>query len=286
MDLEQAGLAAQQVRLQRTLVGAGGDHDIVGRDRALRRFGDKAFAVARQPRHRDAAANRRIDKGSIGLDEFDDLARAGERIGVVMWKGKVGQPHRPVGKLEAQAIPAFAAPALGDAVAFEPRDAQGRAASADGSWQARPARRRSRACRRVQLAWRAPFRRPVGSDAARMIQRRNAAKSRCLGAKTAIDQVPAHALGTLSGERRDQRQALQAAIDGLGSPMGIRPISTTISRRALVAPFSLSVPKGMRWYLVYRSFRTEQRDFAAFRRWIMRAASEPTGRRKGARHAN
>jgi ferric-dicitrate binding protein FerR (iron transport regulator) len=29
----------------------------------------------------------------------------------------------------------------------------------------------------------------------------------------------------------------------------------------------------MRWYLVYRSFRTEQRDFAAFRRWIIRAAA-------------
>jgi len=34
----------------------------------------------------------------------------------------------------------------------------------------------------------------------------------------------------------------------------------------------------MRWYLVYRGFRTEQRDFAAFRRWIMRAAAEPAGR--------
>jgi LysR family glycine cleavage system transcriptional activator len=34
----------------------------------------------------------------------------------------------------------------------------------------------------------------------------------------------------------------------------------------------------MRWYLVYRGFRTEQRDFAAFRRWIIRAAAEPAGR--------
>jgi LysR family glycine cleavage system transcriptional activator len=40
----------------------------------------------------------------------------------------------------------------------------------------------------------------------------------------------------------------------------------------------LSVPKGMRWYLVYRSFQTEQRDFAAFRRWIMHAASGPAAR--------
>ena len=81
-------------------------------------------------------------------------------------------------------------------------------------------------------------------------------------------------------------QALQAAIDGLGIAMGIRPyIDDDLAAGRLVAPFSLSVPKGMRWYLVYRSFRTEQRDFAAFRRWIMRAAAEPAGRRKGARHA-
>jgi LysR family glycine cleavage system transcriptional activator len=33
----------------------------------------------------------------------------------------------------------------------------------------------------------------------------------------------------------------------------------------------------MRWYLVYRSFQTGQRDFSAFRRWIMRAAAGPAG---------
>ena len=79
-------------------------------------------------------------------------------------------------------------------------------------------------------------------------------------------------------------QALQAAIDGLGIAMGIRPyIDDDLAAGRLVAPFALSVPKGMRWYLVYRSFRTEQRDFAAFRRWIMRAAAEPATRRKAAR---
>jgi LysR family glycine cleavage system transcriptional activator len=36
----------------------------------------------------------------------------------------------------------------------------------------------------------------------------------------------------------------------------------------------------MRWYLVYRSFQTEQRDFAAFRRWIIRAAAGPARRGK------
>ena len=76
-------------------------------------------------------------------------------------------------------------------------------------------------------------------------------------------------------------QALQAAIDGLGIAMGIRPyIDDDLAAGRLVAPFDLSVPKDMRWYLVYRSFQTEQRDFAAFRRWIMRAAAGPSARGK------
>jgi LysR family transcriptional regulator, glycine cleavage system transcriptional activator len=80
-------------------------------------------------------------------------------------------------------------------------------------------------------------------------------------------------------------QALQAAIDGLGVAMGIRPyIDDDLAAGRLVAPFELSVPKGERWYLVYRSFQAEQRDFAAFRRWITRAAaaqpaSRPSSRR-------
>src|SRR5215831_5011708 len=71
-------------------------------------------------------------------------------------------------------------------------------------------------------------------------------------------------------------QALQAAADGLGVAMGIRPyIDDDLAAGRLVAPFALSVPKGMRWYLVYRSFQTDQRDFAAFRRWIMHEAAAP-----------
>ena len=71
-------------------------------------------------------------------------------------------------------------------------------------------------------------------------------------------------------------QALQAAADGLGVAMGIRPyIDDDLAAGRLVAPFALSVPKGMRWYLVYRHFRAESRDVAAFRRWIIRAAATP-----------
>jgi hypothetical protein len=53
-------------------------------------------------------------------------------------------------------------------------------------------------------------------------------------------------------------QALQAAVDGLGIAMGIRPyIDDDLAAGRLVAPFALSVPKGMRWYLVYRGFRLQ-----------------------------
>jgi LysR family glycine cleavage system transcriptional activator len=63
--------------------------------------------------------------------------------------------------------------------------------------------------------------------------------------------------------------------------MGIRPyIDDDLAAGRLVTPFELSVPKGMRWYLVYRGFQTGQRDFAAFRRWIMRAAAPPSERRR------
>ena len=81
-------------------------------------------------------------------------------------------------------------------------------------------------------------------------------------------------------------QALQAASDGLGIAMGIRPyIDDDLAAGRLIAPFALSVAKGMRWYLVYRSFQAEQRDFAAFRRWIMRAAAKPAEHKAGKRHA-
>ena len=66
--------------------------------------------------------------------------------------------------------------------------------------------------------------------------------------------------------------------------MGIRPyIDDDLAAGRLVAPFALSVPKGMRWYLVYRGFSTAQRDFTAFRRWVIRAAAEPAQRRKSQR---
>src|SRR5262245_47528692 len=65
-------------------------------------------------------------------------------------------------------------------------------------------------------------------------------------------------------------QAIQAAADGVGVAMGIRPyVDDDLAAGRLVAPFSLSVPKGKQWYLVYRDFRKDQRDFIAFRKWLL-----------------
>jgi LysR family glycine cleavage system transcriptional activator len=68
-------------------------------------------------------------------------------------------------------------------------------------------------------------------------------------------------------------QAIQAAADGVGVAMGIRPyIDDDLAAGRLVAPFELTVPKGQQWYLVYRDFRKDQRDFVAFRKWLLRAS--------------
>jgi LysR family transcriptional regulator, glycine cleavage system transcriptional activator len=68
-------------------------------------------------------------------------------------------------------------------------------------------------------------------------------------------------------------QALQAAADGVGIAMGIRPyIDDDLQAGRLVAPFSLTVPKGQQWYLIYRDIRRDQPDFATFRKWIIAAA--------------
>jgi LysR family glycine cleavage system transcriptional activator len=77
-------------------------------------------------------------------------------------------------------------------------------------------------------------------------------------------------------------QALQAAADGVGVAMGIRPyIDDDLAAGRLVAPFRQSVPKGARWYLVYRAAREAEPAFVAFRDWIVRAARLPSPRKTG-----
>jgi LysR family glycine cleavage system transcriptional activator len=69
-------------------------------------------------------------------------------------------------------------------------------------------------------------------------------------------------------------QALQAAADGVGVAMGIRPyVDDDLKAGRLVAPFALSVSMGKAWYLVHRPARETEPGFAAFRRWIIEVAA-------------
>jgi LysR family glycine cleavage system transcriptional activator len=72
-------------------------------------------------------------------------------------------------------------------------------------------------------------------------------------------------------------QALQAAADGMGVAMGIRPyIDDDLAAGRLVAPFAIRSPKRTAWWLVYRPDRAALPAFAAFRDWIMaEAAARP-----------
>ncbi|MBK1660640.1 LysR substrate-binding domain-containing protein [Paracraurococcus ruber] len=70
-------------------------------------------------------------------------------------------------------------------------------------------------------------------------------------------------------------QALQAAADGLGVAMGIRPyIDDDLAAGRLLAPFALAVSKGMRWSLVHAPQRAAEPALAAFIGWITAAAGE------------
>jgi DNA-binding transcriptional LysR family regulator len=63
--------------------------------------------------------------------------------------------------------------------------------------------------------------------------------------------------------------ALQAAVDGVGVAMALRPyVEDDIAAGRLVAPFALAVPKGRAWYLVYRPFRHDDPGLLAFRDWL------------------
>jgi len=67
-------------------------------------------------------------------------------------------------------------------------------------------------------------------------------------------------------------QALQAAADGVGVAMGIRPyLDDELRAGRLTAPFAKSVSKDEHWYLIYRDARKNEAAFLAFRAWIMRA---------------
>ncbi len=69
-------------------------------------------------------------------------------------------------------------------------------------------------------------------------------------------------------------QALQAAVDGVGVALGIRPyVDDDLAAGRLVTPFSVHVSNGKQWYLVYREDRRRDREFTVFRDWILTQTS-------------
>jgi len=68
-------------------------------------------------------------------------------------------------------------------------------------------------------------------------------------------------------------QAMQAAADGVGVALGVTPyIDDDLAAGRLVAPFDLRTPKNVEWYLIYQAARRGEREFEAFRDWIIAAA--------------
>ncbi len=72
--------------------------------------------------------------------------------------------------------------------------------------------------------------------------------------------------------------AIQAAADGVGIAMGLRPyIDDDITAGRLVAPFDGPVSKGKSWHLVYRRDQAGNDAFQAFRGWILSEVGLPPG---------
>ncbi|MBP0444110.1 LysR family transcriptional regulator [Roseomonas sp. SSH11] len=115
----------------------------------------------------------------------------------------------------------------------------------------------------------AALRAPEDLDPARLIRVAHAPEDwpRWLGEACLPRLRPAGPVFELYG------QALQAAVDGIGVALGLRPyIDDDLRAGRLVAPFSLAVPKGRPWHLIYQESRRGEPGFAAFRSWILRMA--------------
>ena len=72
--------------------------------------------------------------------------------------------------------------------------------------------------------------------------------------------------------------ALQAALDGVGVTIGLRPyVVDDLAAKRLVAPFRLAVPERRAWYLAYRPERAEEAGLVVFRSWLHEVARSGAG---------
>lgn len=90
-----------------------------------------------------------------------------------------------------------------------------------------------------------------------------------------IEHAGVPALTPRGAEFEFYGQALQAAADGLGIAMGIRPyVDDDLAAGRLVMPFSATIASGRSWHLVYRPDRREDPVFVQFRAWLLEAAGQ------------
>ena len=88
--------------------------------------------------------HRRVDRVGVGGDVVDHLGHRHVAVGIVALVAVAGQAAQPVGREQAQRIPALRPPGVGDLAALE-HDVIDRAlGSGTGSWPVRSGRRRRR----------------------------------------------------------------------------------------------------------------------------------------------
>ena len=68
----------------------------------------------------------------------------------------------------------------------------------------------------------------------------------------------------------DAALAMDAAIEGMGVTLAIKPLlATEIEAKRLVVPFNIAAPTGYAYYLVTPESSSENRALTSFRKWLL-----------------